>query len=56
MREMAFDCCLKDGKEGIHKGDFKHICDKGNKITKSKKFKSTQDNKLFSLTGIWCMI
>lgn len=56
MTEIPFDCCLKDGKEGIHEGDFKRICDKGNKITKSKKFESTQYNKLFSLTGKWYMI
>lgn len=56
MRKMAFDCCLKDNKECIHKGDFKHIHDKENKISKSIKFKSAQKNELFTLIGIWYVI
>lgn len=35
MREMAFDCCLQDNKEWIHKGDFKHIHDNRNEMQKA---------------------
>lgn len=51
MREMAFDsfdCCLKEWVHKVTLGIFMK-----NEITKSTRFKSAQDNELFTLTGIW---